>query len=65
MVLLGDVCHVLSHFALFGDSVYVGARLVHGLRQTYHRHRKSFWMHMMVCLGDEAQVAACLSPFWR
>ena len=32
MDLLGDVGHVESHFFLFGDSVGVGARLVHGLR---------------------------------
>jgi hypothetical protein len=25
--------------------------------------RKSFWMHPMVFLGDEAQVAALLGPF--
>ena len=34
MELLGDVGHVESHFSLFGDSVSVGARYVHGLRQT-------------------------------
>ena len=28
---------VESHFGPFGDSVSVGARLVHGLRRTYHR----------------------------
>jgi hypothetical protein len=32
MELLGDVGHVESHFNMFGDSVSVGARLVHGLR---------------------------------
>ena len=37
MELLGDVGHVESCFGLFGDSVSVGARLVYGLRQTYHR----------------------------
>jgi hypothetical protein len=35
--LLGDVGHVESRFGPFGDSVHVGARLLHGLRQTYHR----------------------------
>jgi hypothetical protein len=34
MELLGDVGHVESHFALFRDGVSVGARKVHGLRQT-------------------------------
>jgi hypothetical protein len=24
---------------------------------------KSFWTHLMVLLGDEAQVEACFSPF--
>ena len=33
---LCDVGHVESHFRPFGDSVSVGARQVHGLRQTYH-----------------------------
>ena len=39
MELLGDMDHVESHFSLFGDSVSVGARKVHGLQQTYHRLR--------------------------
>ena len=30
------VGHVESRFDPFGDGVNVGARLVHGLRQTYH-----------------------------
>jgi hypothetical protein len=34
MELLGDVGHVESHFSLFGDSVRLGARWVHGLCQT-------------------------------
>jgi hypothetical protein len=36
MELLCDVDYVESYFGLFGDSVSIGARLVHGLRQTYH-----------------------------
>ena len=56
MELLGDKGHMVSHFFLFGDSVSVGARKVHGLRQTYHQLRKSFWTHSMVLLGDEIQV---------
>jgi hypothetical protein len=36
MELLGDVGHVESRFFQFGDRVSVGARKVHGLRQTYH-----------------------------
>ena len=62
MELLGDVGNLESHFDPFGDSVSVGARLVHGLRQTY-QGSKSFWMLQMVLLGDEAQVEACFGPF--
>jgi hypothetical protein len=54
---------VESHFFLFGDSVSVGARLVHSLRQMYHRLRKSFWRHPMVLLHDKAQVKAHFSRF--
>jgi hypothetical protein len=39
---LGDVGHVESYFDPFGDSVSLGARLVHGLRQKYHRLRNHF-----------------------
>jgi hypothetical protein len=42
MGLLGDVGHVESHFGPFGESVSVGARLVHGLCETYHRLRNHF-----------------------
>jgi hypothetical protein len=35
MKLLGDVGHGESCFSAFGDGVSVGARWVHGLRQTY------------------------------
>jgi hypothetical protein len=42
MALLGDVGHVESGLGLFGDSVSVGARQLHGLRQTYLRHRNPF-----------------------
>jgi hypothetical protein len=40
--LLGDVGHVEPRFVPFGDGVSVGARLVHGLHQTYHRLRNHF-----------------------
>ena len=63
MELLVDVGHVESRFNLFGDSVSVGARLEHGLRQTYHRLRKSFWTHQMVLQGDETQVEARFGLF--
>jgi hypothetical protein len=42
MVLLGEVGHVEFHFSLFGDSVSVDARYVHGLHQTYLRLRNPF-----------------------
>jgi len=42
MQLLGDVGHVESRFGPFGDGVNVGARYVHGLRQTYHRLQNRF-----------------------
>jgi hypothetical protein len=42
MELLGGVGHVKSHLLLLGDSVSVGARLVHGLRQTYYQLRSRF-----------------------
>jgi hypothetical protein len=32
----GDLGHVESHFGQFGDSLSIGARLVHGLRRAYH-----------------------------
>ena len=63
MELLGDIGHVESLFGLFRDSVSVSARLLYGLRQTYHRFRKSFWKDLMVLLGDKDQVEARFSPF--
>jgi hypothetical protein len=36
---------------------------VHGLRQTYHRFKKSFLTHPMVLQVDEAQVEAHFGPF--
>jgi cytochrome b len=42
MDLLGDVGHVESRFSPFGESVSVGARWVHGLRQTHHWLRNHF-----------------------
>jgi hypothetical protein len=60
MELLGDFGHVESHFGLFHDSVSVGARQVQGLCQTYHLLRNHF-RHVIVLLGDEAQVEARFS----
>ena len=51
-----------SDFGPFGHSVSVGAREVHGLRQTYHRLDIVF-NAPMVLLGDDAQVESRFSPF--
>jgi hypothetical protein len=42
MVLLFDEAQVDAHFGLFGDSANLDARLVHGLRRTYHRLANRF-----------------------
>jgi hypothetical protein len=42
MGLLGDIGHLESRFGLFGDSVSVNARQVHGLHQTFHRLTNHF-----------------------
>jgi hypothetical protein len=42
MELVSDGGRVESRFHLFGDSVSVSARQVHGLHPTYHRHRDHF-----------------------
>jgi hypothetical protein len=42
MVILGGVGYAECCFGLFGDSVSVGAKKVHGLRHTYHRLRNHF-----------------------
>jgi hypothetical protein len=42
MVLLGDMCQVKAHFDPFGDSVNLGASLVHGLRRMFPEHGNLF-----------------------
>ena len=42
MVLLDDVGEVEAHFSLFGDSVNLDARQVHGLCQMHYRLRNHF-----------------------
>jgi hypothetical protein len=42
MEILGDMGHVESRLGQFGHVVSVSARLVHRLRQTYHRLRNYF-----------------------
>ena len=43
--------HMESRFNLFGDSVSLGARLVHGLCIMHHR-QKPLWKHPMIILSD-------------
>ena len=59
MELLGDVGHLESRFFPFGDSVSFGAWFAPDIPQAY----KSFWMHPMVPLGNEAQEEAHFGPF--
>jgi hypothetical protein len=54
---------VEARFGPFGDSASLDARLVLGLHQMWHRHRKLFWTHSRGHLGDEAQVEARFSMF--
>jgi hypothetical protein len=42
MALLGDKAQVQASFGPFEDSAYLDARLVHGLRRTYHRLKNHF-----------------------
>jgi hypothetical protein len=42
VVLLGDEAQVDARFGLFGDSANLDARLLHGLRRTYHRLENRF-----------------------
>jgi len=39
MELVDDMCHMESHFGLFGESVSFCARYVHGLCLMHHRLR--------------------------
>jgi hypothetical protein len=63
MVLLGDEAHMDARFGLFGHRANLDIRLVHDLRRTYHRLRKSFWTHPMDLLGDIGYVESRLNPF--
>jgi hypothetical protein len=42
MELLGDEAQVEAHFGPFGDSSNLDAKLVHGLRRTYHKLKNHF-----------------------
>jgi hypothetical protein len=63
MVLLGHIGQVKACFSLFGDSVSLGTRKVHGLRLMNHGHGNRFrhtrwysyvmyvsWKLILVCL---------------
>jgi hypothetical protein len=63
MELLVDVNHVESRFDPFEDSVSVSAIYVHVFAPSVPYTQKSFWMHPMILLGDDAKAEACLSPF--
>jgi hypothetical protein len=39
---LGDMGKVEARFNPFGDTIYLGPRLVHGLRRMYHGHGNLF-----------------------
>ena len=56
MVPLGDEALVQAHFSPFRDSGNLDARSVDGLRRTYHRLGKSFWMDPMELLGDVGRM---------
>jgi hypothetical protein len=62
MGLLGDEAQVEARFGLFGDSATLDARLVHSLRQTYHRS-KQYWRHSMELLGDVSHVESHFDLF--
>ena len=64
MELLGDVGHVESRFFLFGDSVSVSARLVHGCA------RCTIGSEIVLeapdgTTSDEPQVEARFRSVWR
>jgi hypothetical protein len=42
MVLLGNNGQQETRFGLFGDSVNLGVRYVHGLYRMYYRHENHF-----------------------
>jgi hypothetical protein len=48
MELLGDMGRAESRFGPFGDGVSVDARLVHGLRLTYHMLGNHFGRELSV-----------------
>jgi hypothetical protein len=62
MELLGDVGQEEAHFGLYGYSVNLGVRYVHGLGLTYHRLENHFGQTMEL-LGDVGQMKLILVSF--
>jgi hypothetical protein len=62
MVLLGDKAQLEARFGPFRDSDNLDARMVHSLRQTYHRLRNLF-AHPIELLGDVGHVECQFGPF--
>ena len=48
---------------LFGDSANLDARLVHGLRRTYHKLRNRFGPTRWKLLDDMGRVESSFGPF--
>ena len=63
MVPLGEEAQLEARFVPFGHSANLDARLVHALRRTYHRLKKSFWTHPMKQLVDMGHVESYFGPF--
>ena len=61
MVLLCDEAQVESCFGLFGDSVSICARLLHGFFQT--RLGNHFLLHPIELLGDKGQMESRFGLF--
>jgi hypothetical protein len=61
MELLGHGGVVEPCFGPFGDSVSIGARLVHGLHRTYHRLRNHFGRNRWK--SEVGHVESCFGPF--
>jgi hypothetical protein len=57
MEILGDMGHVESRLSQFGDVVSVSARLVHHLRQTYHR--------LIICFGHTRWYSLVTRLNWK
>jgi hypothetical protein len=71
IVLIDDEAQLEAPFGLFGDSANLDSRLVHGLRQTYHRLSNRFgrtrwyfkvtrhkWSLVLVFFMDSANLDA-------